>query len=199
MRIPASLFLLLLIATTRFVLAEEDELTQSFNSPDGRFALTVNPPATNDGEAKLAVIEKASGKVVGDLGTEHPSIMGQIKVVWSADSKRLAYRTAGSKEWSTDVYFWNSSAFLSIALPEELPSPEIKFRKSESGSVKNYGGGVEPVRWLKSGDLELLSQETQFARESSRTYTATITITIGFDAQQHASVKSVSKSKTHVE
>lgn len=104
------------------------------------------------------------------------------------------------KEWSTNVYFWDGSAFHYVALPEDLPSPDIKFRKSdEHGDVKNYGGGEEPVRWLKSGDVELSSQQRQMARESSRTYTATLTITIRFDAQHHASVKSVLKSTTRVE
>ncbi len=35
--------------------------------------------------------------------------------------------------------------------------------------------------------------------QSSQAYTASITITIGFDAQHRASVKSVSKLKTRVE
>ena len=181
-------------------LAADDNLTKSFDSPDHRFSLKVIAPGTEGGETKLQVVEKASGNVVGDLGTDYPTIMSHIKVVWSGDSKRVAYRTAGVKEWSTNVYFWDGSAFRYIELPEELPTPDIKFRKSdESGGVKNYGGGVTPVRWLKSRDLELTSEERQMARESSRTYTGSITITIGFDAQQRASVKSVTKSKTRVE
>jgi hypothetical protein len=182
------------------LLAQQDDLTKSFDSPDGRFALKVSVPNEEAEEAKLEVVEKASGKVVGDLGTDYASIMSHMKVVWSRDSKRLAFRSAGQREWSTSVCFWDGSAFHYVPLPEELPSPDIKFRKSdEQGGVKNYGGGEEPVRWLKSGDLELLSEQTQMARESSRTYTGSITITITFDPQQHPSVKSVSKSKTRVE
>ena len=75
-----------------------------------------------------------------------------------------------------DAYFWNGSALESATLPDELPRPAIKFRKDdEAGGVKNYGGGESPVRWLKSGDLELLSEHTEMAHESGRTYTATIT------------------------
>ena len=59
--------------------------------------------------------------------------------------------------------------------------------------MKNYGEGEEPSRWLKSGDLELLSEQTQMARESGRTSTAAATITIGFDAQRRARIKSVSQ------
>ena len=179
---------------------EEPEVKRSFASPDGRFALKVNEPNGQSTEAKFEVIDNASGRLVGELGTDYASTTSHMKVVWSADSKRLAYRSAGQKEWHTSVAFWNGAAFKSVNLPEDLPSPEIKFRKDdEAGGVKNYGGGEEPVRWRKSGDLELMSEHTEMARESGRTYTATITIIIGFDAQHHPSVKSVSKSKTTVD
>jgi hypothetical protein len=180
--------------------AEQEEPVHLFASPDGRFALKISVPNEESAEAKLELIEQASGKVVGDLGTDYASIISHLKVVWSADSKRLAYRTAGQKEWHTSVYFWDGATFRLVTLPEDLPMPEIKFRKSDEGAgVKNYGGGEEPVRWLKSGDLELLSQLTEMARASSHTYTATMTIMIAFDAQNHASVKSVSKSRTRLE
>ncbi len=196
-----SVFLPLFIASRFCLLAAQEDETKFFDSPDKRFSLKVSLPNKEAEEAKLEVVEKASGNVVGDLGTDYGSIMSHIRVVWSRDSKRLAYRTAGVKEWSTNVYFWDGSAFHYVALPEDLPSPDIRFRKSdEHGGVKNYGGGEEPVRWLKSRDLELSSQPRQMARESSRTYTATLTITIHFDAHHHASsVKSVSKSTTRVE
>ena len=47
----------------------------------------------------------------------------------------------------------------------------MQFRKDdEGGGVKNYGGGEEPLRWLKSGDLQLLGEHMELARESGRTY-----------------------------
>jgi hypothetical protein len=197
MRTLSSLLLLLVLAGP--LSADEHDLTKSFDSPDGRFVLKASVPDQTAEEAKFEVVEKASGKVVGDLGTEYASLMSHMNVVWSADSKRLAYRGSGQREWSTNVFFWDGAEFKFIPLPEELPSPDIKFRKDETGGVKNYGGGNEPVRWLKSGDLELVSKETQMARDSGRTYTASMTITIHFDGQQHASVKSTSKAKTRVQ
>ena len=198
MRTPSLIVFSLISVTvaTSTLLGEQEEQARSFASPDGKFALKISVPDEESADAKLEVIEKASGKVVGDLGTDYASIISHIKVVWSADSKRLAYRTAGQKEWHTSVYFWNGSAFHFVPLPEDLPSPEIKFSKTdEGGGVKNYGGGEEPIRWLKSGDLELSSQLTEMARASSHTYTATVIITIGFDAQDHASVRSVTNRK----
>jgi hypothetical protein len=200
MKTRSSLFILVATISTATVLAKDEDVIKSFDSPDKRFTLRVIQPSTDGGETKLQLVEKASDKVVGDLGTDYPAIMQRIKVVWSGDSQRVAYRTADQKEWRTEVYFWDGSAFKYVALPQELPSPDITFRKTdEQGGVKNYGGGTEPVRWLKSGDLELLSEQTQMARESSRSYTGSMTITIAFDAQHRASVKSVSKSKTRVE
>jgi hypothetical protein len=200
MRAPLSLLFFSALAGTMTVIAAPNDLTKSFDSPDGRFALTITMPDKKAEWATLQVVEQASRKVVAELGNEYPSIMSEIKVAWSPDSKRLAYRTAGQREWSTSVYFWDGSAFVQVELPEELPSPDINTRKSdEAGGVKNYGGGEEPVRWLKSGDLELRSEQRLMARESSRSYTGTVTFTIGFDAQQRASVKTVSKSKTRVE
>jgi hypothetical protein len=200
MKIPSSLFVLVALTGAISAMAEQENRSKSFDSPDGRFSLQVSAPEDDAAQARLAVVENASGKVVGDLGTDDASILSHIKVVWSADSKRLAYRTAGEKEWSASVWFWNGSAFESVPLPDNLPLPEIKLRKRDEGSgVKNYGGGEEPVRWLKSGDLELSSQQTQMAHESGRTYTASVTITIGFDAQRHASVKSVSKTRTRID
>src|SRR3982751_4536929 len=99
------LLLVLITTGTTPLLAQEKD--QAFPSPNGRFALRIILTKDESANAKLELVENASGKVVGDLGTDYESIRSQIKVVWSADSKRVAYRTAGQKEWHTEVYFWN--------------------------------------------------------------------------------------------
>jgi hypothetical protein len=97
------------------------------------------------------------------------------------------------------VYFWNGSTFEEVPLPDDLPSPDIKFRKeSESGHVKNYGGAVKPLRWLKSGELEL-SSDSMMLTEDGLTYTGALRFVLAFDAQRHAVVKQVGKTKTEVE
>ena len=98
------------------------------------------------------------------------------------------------------VYFWNGSAFEEMSLPDDLPSPDIKFRKeNESGHVKNYGGAVTPLRWLKSGELELSSDLMMLTEGDGRTYTGELRFTLAFDAQYHATVKKVGKTKTEVD
>jgi hypothetical protein len=171
-----------------------------FPSPDDRFALRISAAQdTGDGDSKIDIIEKASGKVMLDLETAYSAHMSDTVLVWSADSKWVAYATRNNREGETSVYFWNGSAFAPVPLPE-TPSPHIKYRKGdENAGVKNYGGATKPVRWLKSGGLELSSDQVMLSKESGVTYTGTVLVTIGFDAQHHASVKKVSKTKTKVE
>ncbi|HEX9272756.1 MAG TPA: hypothetical protein VGA01_11150 [Candidatus Binatia bacterium] len=165
-----------------------------YPSPDGRFALRITESNPGDSvEGKVELIEKASGRVMIDLGTPWRS---QV-LVWSRDSKRVAYGNRGYKEGEVSVYFWNGSSFEQVALPEELPSPDIKLPK-DCGAVKNYGGAATPVRWLRSGDLELSGDLMMLCRESGATCTAEVRFTLAFDAQHHASVKKVGKTKTEV-
>ena len=196
MRMPRLVLFILVAASTGNVLAEEEATPRAFTSPDGRFALVVYVQNASE-DAKLIVVERPSGKMVSDLGSHYGSVISQTYACWSQDSTRLAYRAGHHREWSTSVFFWDGSTFRNVPLPEELPLPEIKFRQGdEPGGVTNYAGGVAPVRWLPSGDLELVREETQMARESSRTYTASVSITIGFGPQHHASVRSFSRSDT---
>ena len=172
----------------------EDHSVVKFLSPDGRFALRITA------DQKVDLIEKASGNVMVDLGDvygryrNHPE---ETVLVWSADSKWAAYGTRGERKGDTTVYFWNGSAFDEIPLPEDLPGPDIKFRK-EAGSIKNYGGAIKPLKWLKPGELEVSSDLMMLDRDDGATYTGVVVITIEFDAQHHGSVKKVGKTRTRV-
>jgi len=172
-------------------LAAEEEI--KYPSPDGRFALRIID------EQKVELIEKASGSVMVDLGEawHNPGQVSQI-LVWSRDSKRVAYGNRGYKEGEVKVCFWNDSTFEEATLPDDLPSPDIKFPK-DCGAVKNYGGAVTPLKWLKSGQLELWSDLMMLCRDSGATCTGELRFTLAFDQQHHASVKKVGETKTEVE
>ena len=92
-------------------------------------------------------------------------------LVWSADSKSVAYGFRASPpsarllSLGALVCFWNGSGFDKVFLPENLPMPEIKFPTGKEGNVKPYGGGVKPLRWLKSGDLEVSSEDMMLSRD----------------------------------
>ncbi len=172
-------------------LAAEEEI--KYPSPDGRFALRITN-GEGFGEGKGELIEKATSKVIVGLGVPWRT---QV-LVWSPDSKRVAYANRGDKWGEVKVYFWNGTTFEEASLPEDLPSPDIKLPK-DCGAVKNYGGSATPVRWLRSGDLELSNDLMMLCRESGATCTAEVRFTLAFDAQHHASVKKVGKTKTTVE
>jgi hypothetical protein len=95
--------------------------------------------------------------------------------------------------------FWNGSGFDRVFLPEKLPSPRMKFPKGKEGNVKPYGGGLTPLKWLKSGELELSSEDMMLSRDDGKSYTGLLRFTISVDARHKASVKTVGKTKTEVE
>ena len=174
----------------------------------GASRLRITQPKDDEYHPMVELIEKDSGKVIlmlhdgSDTDLFDPS---ECVLVWSADSKRLAYGFRANppgarvEERSALVCFWNGSGFDKVFLPENLPSPRIKFPKGKEGNVKPYGGGVTPLRWLKSGELELSSEDMMLSRDDGKSYTGVLRFTISFDAQHKASVKNVGKTKTEVE
>jgi len=191
--------LLILCVAVGFAHAEDSPVIK-FPSPDGRFALQITKPSGDTGGPQTAaLIEKSSGKVLVPLGDIYGSHVNDTVLVWSADSKWAAYGTRGDKEGETDIYFWNGSSFDTIPLPETLPDPKINFGKKGEGDVKNYGGAIKPLRWLKTGELECSSDLMMLSRSNGKTYTGSVTFTLAFDTQHHATVKHVGRTKTKVE
>jgi hypothetical protein len=179
-----------------------------YPSPDGRFALRITQSRNNEYHPTVELIEKSSGKVMVTLHSGSDDELfdaSESVLVWSFDSKRAAYgfraSPPGARVLSLGalVFFWNGSDFDKVFLPENLPSPRIKFPKGKEGNVKPYGGGVKPLRWLKSGDLEISSEDMMLSRDDGTSYTGVLRFTVSFDAQHHASVKNIGKSKTEVD
>lgn len=183
----------------------EEEI--KYQSPDRRFALRIVQPEDDEYHPMIDLIEKDSGKALVNLHDGSKSNAfdpSECILVWSADSKRVAYgfrvNPPGARmvELGTLVCFWNGSGFDKVFLPEDLPQPGIKFPKGKGESVKPYGGGVRPLSWLRSGDLEISNEEMMLTRDDGKSYTGVLKFTISFDAQHHAFVKKVGKTKTEV-
>lgn len=188
-------FIILLLGCLASAVLGEDTTAIKFQSPDGRFGLRVADP-------KVDLIETASGKVMIDLGTlwinrDADSDREKPVLVWSNDSKWVAYGTRTSVSGSTKVYFWDGSAFKELALPAKLPDPKIKPRKGDS-DVKLKGYAEEPLKWIRPGELEVSNKLMGIGRDVGFRYTGSIVITVAFDANGRASVKSVTDTKTEV-
>lgn len=193
------LLLLLAICWAGHSARAKDHFTIKCSSPDGRFALRFsNPTGPNSSSYKVDLIEKASGEVVMDLVNAFEDHLDDTILVWSADSRRVAFSTRGTKTGETTVYFWNGSVFEEATLPDKLPSPHIDFGYG-AGAVKNYGGAVKALRWLKSGELEIARNLTMQSRVDDQYYTGIVVFTLGFDARHRASIRKVGKTKTTVD
>ena len=147
-------------------LAAEEK--SNIHLPMGASPLRITRSKDDEYHPTVELIEKHSGRVLVTLhnGQEDTDLFdaSEAVLVWSGDSKRVAYgfraNPPGARlvERGALVCFWNGSGFDKVFLPENLPSPRIKFPKGKEGNVKPYGGGVTPLRWLKSGELELVQR-----------------------------------------
>ena len=185
-------FVILLLMCCASLGIAGDTSAIKFPSPDGRFALRV-------ADLKVDLIETPSGKVMVDLGTlwinrDDEREREEPVLVWSADSKWAAYATHGPgyRSGGTTVYYWNGVAFEEVPLPANLPEPKI-----DSSKVKLKGYALEPLRWIKPGELELANELMGFGRDDGKKYTAKIVVTVELTAPR-ASVKKVGKTTTEV-
>ncbi len=188
-------FIILLMGCLASAGLAEDTSVIKFQSPDGHFGLRV-------ADLKVDLIEIASGKVMIDLGTlwinkDDSSDKEEPQLVWSDDSKWMAYGTRTSASGSTAVYFWDGSAFKKLALPAKLPEPKIKPRKGDS-DVKLKGYAEEPLKWIHPGELEVSNKLMGIGRDVGFRYTGSIVVTVAFDASGRASIKSATETKTEV-
>jgi hypothetical protein len=94
-----------------------DRVSTKCPSPDGRFTMRISKPTEGESQdLKVELIRKASGEVMADLGTAIPNHVADTVLVWSANSKRVAYATRDDRDGETSVYFWNGASF-GIAAP----------------------------------------------------------------------------------
>jgi hypothetical protein len=164
-------------------------------SPDGKFALRHSHAEQQPYAGDTAIIEVTTGKTVQPLDSNWE--IGTLKLLWSRDSQRVAYFadnthfTENAGGCSTRVFFRDGSAFNEIKLPE-IPLPQLP-SKATSESDKKTNRRVEPMDWLKTGDLVLENQmlNDAWGRAASK-------ITIGFDQENRAAIRNVEQKKMSI-
>jgi hypothetical protein len=151
-------------------------------SPNGKFAM-------RSGDIS-EVIDVKSGKAVTDLQEVSEPWAKNSKLLWSPDSKYFAHFSADRRGGSTTIYRQKGEAeFEQISMPD--------FPDCEKANVgKEFETTVEPKRRLNSTTLVLLDRESwSHQDDSDKTSQCKRTITISFDADGKASIKSIKKVK----
>ena len=165
-------------------------------SPDGKFALRFTK--MEEGRGAVIIDLKSKDDVVGLEVYQNQSdlFIKQGHLIWSKDSQRVAYFEPDRRGGSTTVYFRTGSEFKEVSIPYGDPtgeSPACEDKSFEKNSDDPYVKDIEftarPVKWLPSGELVLAVHCTRI-RESGATRSSANTITIAFDSDHKASVKS---------
>jgi hypothetical protein len=188
-------FIVALLGSSCIVVCANAREVISCKSPDGRFALRHVHEEKQPYAGDTAIIEVATGKAVAPLDSNWR--IGQLKLLWSRDSQRVSYfadntHSTENGGYSTRVFFRNGSAFDEIKLPE-LPSPQLSPKETATESDAHTTRRVEPMEWLKTGDLVLESEvlNDAWGRAASK-------ITIGFDPENRASIRNVEQEKVSI-
>jgi hypothetical protein len=140
---------------------------------------------------ELAIINLKSKQDV--VGLEiYQNFTEEAHLVWSKDSQRVAYFEPDRRGCSTTVYFRKGSDFEEVSLPYgDFPACEEKTSGKDSGDkyLKTVMAATRLVKWLPSGDL-VLEQHSESEMENGGTWDCGQTITIAFDSDHKASVRS---------
>jgi hypothetical protein len=118
-------------------------------SPDGKFALRCVSADSQPYNGDTAILDMTARKTV--LPLDPNWTLGQVKLVWSPNSQRVAYFADKGKGYTTRVFFRRDSSFNEIALPD-LPSPKLPINAT-AGSDADTSTRTEPIRWSGSRDL----------------------------------------------
>jgi hypothetical protein len=168
------------------VQAEDEDIVKD-KSPDGKFELQI----TQEAEGwSAAIVDRKSKEHVVKLDI-YQNFTKTARLLWSKDSKRVAYFEPDRRGGGTTVYFREGSEWKEVSLPG-FPSCEDKSAEKNSGDkyLKYLEETTRPVKWLSSGEL-VLAVRHEWEMESGATHRCGQTITIAFDANHEPSIKSV--------
>jgi hypothetical protein len=125
----------------------------SCESPDRKFALHAVYADQQPYNGETTIIDLASHIAV--LGLDSNWTIGQVKLVWSPDSRRVAYYSQKGKDCTTRVFSRGNSSFEEIVLPD-FPSPKLP-ATGIKGADADTNTRIEPIMW--NGSRELLLEK----------------------------------------
>ena len=156
-------------------------------SPDGKFALRCVYADKQPYNGDAAIVEMPARKTV--LVVDPNWTLGNVKLLWSADSQRCAYFSEKGNDYTTRVFFPRDSSFDEIPLPD-LPSPKLPPKATASSETKTW---TEPISWSASHDLTLEKEllDPNWGRTALK-------ITLGFDQENRATLRSAEQEKMSI-
>jgi hypothetical protein len=147
----------LLIASLLVTASLGAEEKIKYPSPDGKLALRVAYPKTESANVESGIIDLGTHSVVLDLHGPGRPYIDDAKLVWSADSQRVAFFEPSRRGGRTRVFFRSGNSFDEVELPT-LPEPKTAKKVPPYANDKTIEVLQEPVRWLKSGALIIYSE-----------------------------------------
>ena len=143
-----ALHIMLAIATASplAALTQEDvsQNRQKFVSPDGRFGIHQSKEEDVDGivMTRVDLVEVKSGTKLCELGTLGNPWAADIRILWSPDSRRLAFVSPSRRGDWTDVWVLKDKSFEQVNLPE-MPSLDMKRdHRRPAGGRQNIRSGM---------------------------------------------------------
>jgi hypothetical protein len=179
----------ILVATSFLPSLKAEEIIKD-KSPDGKFALVISG---NEYYPEAALIELATKTKLLDLGSVG-FYLHDTKLLWSADSQRVACFTPNRAERTT-VYFRKDSTFEEAALPEIPRCGEAK--GTDGKDVELVSLDVSPVRWLDSGAL-MVTVKGEWKRSQKDSLECDETVTIAFDTQHKGAIEKAQENPKEV-
>jgi hypothetical protein len=177
----------LLIASLLVAASLGAEKNIKYPSPDGKLALRVAYPKTESADVESGIIDLGIYSIVLDLHGPGRPYIDDAKLVWSADSQRVAFFEPSRRGGRTRVFFRRGSSFQEVELPT-LPEPKTSKKVPPDANDKTIEVLQEPVRWLKSGALIIYSEV-----EGDYSGRGALEITLGFDQNHKPSVANSKK------
>jgi hypothetical protein len=179
------IMLAIAIASTLVVLAQQDvsQTRQRFVSPDGRFGIHQSQEEDIDGVGltRVDLVEVKSGTKLCELGSLGNQWAADIRILWSPDSRRLAFVSPGRRGDWTDVWVLKDKSFEQVGLPE-MPPLELK----QDHFAKTVLASYSALRWTKP-DVLLLN----YSAEDDEGNSARVQLACHFDANNRARVSQV--------
>jgi lipoprotein NlpI len=149
-------------------------------SPDGRFALQLS---ADEDAFELGLIDLGTHKELVSLNSLGSPYANHSSLLWSPDSKRVAYTEGSRRGGYTTVYQQKGDGFEEVKLPE-LPDCEAKHVQ------KVYEASLSAERWLTASTLMLLNRGG-WTTEDGGDGECEKSVTITFDAKGKASIQKV--------